>query len=185
MLKRKPKHKSFFIAGILILGLVIMVAPSMSSNIMAYPASGKGVQQIGYTYGQKVNVKDTTAGGKTSSSTNSGTSGQEKSTNNANNTIQLNPQEKKGVYTWSNKHGTNPVLTFKLNANNVVHIKNPTNTKHDLIITSSGSQVASSGDINPNGVGQLTFNPTTTSGTFQYHCLYHPNTMKGTIKISP
>ena len=102
-----------------------------------------------------------------------------------NNTIQLNAQEKKGVYTWFNKHGTNPVLTFKLNANNVVHIKNPTDTKHDLIITSSGSQVGTSGDINPKGVSQLTFNPTTTSGTFQYHCLYHPNTMKGTIKISP
>ncbi len=39
---------------------------------------------------------------------------------------------------------------------------------------STGSQVESSGDINPKNVGQVTFNLTTTSGTFQYHCLYHP-----------
>jgi plastocyanin len=181
MLKGIPKHKSFLIAGILLLGLVIMAAPSASKNIMAYPAGGKDVQQIGYSYGQKVNVKDTSVGGKTSPSNNSSTSEQGKSVNN---TMQLSAQVKKGVYTWFNKHGTNPVLTFKLNANNVVNIKNPTDTKHDLILTSSGSQVGTSGDINPKGVGQLTFSPTTTSGTFQYHCLYHPNTMKGTIKIS-
>lgn len=102
------------------------------------------------------------------------------------NTIQLNAQEKKGVYTWSNKQGTNPVLTFKIDANNLVHIKNPTDEKHELIITSAGSEVASSGDVNPVSKGQLSFSPTTTTGTFQYHCQYHPDTMKGTIKlISP
>ena len=45
MLKGIPKHKSFLIAGILLLGLVIMVVPSASKNIMAYPAGGKDVQQ--------------------------------------------------------------------------------------------------------------------------------------------
>ncbi len=48
------------------------------------------------------------------------------------NTIQLNTKEKKGVYSWVNKDGTNPVLTFKLSTNNVVQIKNPTDSKHDL-----------------------------------------------------
>ena len=124
-----------------------MVAPSASRNILAYATGRMAVQQEGYTYGeQKTSVKDAPVGAISSSSTNSSTSGQEKSSNN---TIQLNAQEKKGVYTWSNKHGTNPVLTFKLDVNNVVHIKNPTDSKHQLIITSSGSQAASSGDVNP------------------------------------
>src|SRR6476619_3774811 len=159
-----------------------MLAPTENRNILAYPKDRMAVQQEGYTYGQKTNVKDAPVGAISSSSTNSSTSGQEKSSNNA---IQLNAQEKKGVYTWSNKQGTNPVLTFKLDVNNVVHIKNPTDSKHQLIITSSGSQVASSGDVNPSSTGQLSFSPTTAAGTFQYHCLYHPTTMKGTIKISP
>ncbi len=182
MLKKLSRHKSLLLAGALFLALAIMVAPSVSRNILAYPTGGMAVQQEGYTYGQKSSVKDAPVGAISSSSTNSSTSGQEKSLNN---TIQLNAQEKKGVYTWSNKQGTNPVLTLMLDVNNVVHIKNPTDSKHQLIIISSGSQVASSGDVNPSSTGQLSFSPTTTTGTFQYHCLYHPTTMKGTIKISP
>ena len=181
MLKGISRNKSLPL-GALFLALALMVAPSASRNILAYATGRMAVQQEGYTYGgQKTSVKDAPVGAISSSSTNSSTSGQEKSSNN---TIQLNAQEKKGVYTWSNKHGTNPVLTFKLDVNNVVHIKNPTDSKHQLIITSSGSQAASSGDVNPGSTGQLSFSPTT-AGTFQYHCLYHPTTMKGTIKISP
>ncbi|MFZ0405798.1 MAG: cupredoxin domain-containing protein [Nitrososphaeraceae archaeon] len=167
MLKGISRNKSLLLAA-LFLALALMVAPSASRNILAYPTGRMAVQQEGYTYGQKTSVKDAPVGAISSSSSNSSTSG----------------QEKKGVYTWSNKHGTNPVLTFKLDVNNVVHIKNPTDSKHQLIITSSGSQAASSGDVNPGSTGQLSFSPTT-AGTFQYHCLYHPTTMKGTIKISP
>ena len=181
MLKGISRNKSLVLAALFV-GLALMVAPSASRNILAYPTGRMAVQQEGYTYGQKTNVKDAPVGSLFSSSTNSITSGQEKSSNN---TIQLNAQENKGIYTWSNKHGTNPVLTFKIDVNNVVHIKNPTDSKHQLIITSSGSQVASSGDVNPSSTGHLSFSPTTAAGTFQYHCLYHPTTMKGTIKISP
>jgi plastocyanin len=180
MLKGISRNKSLVLAALFV-GLALMAAPSASTNTLAYPTGRMAVQQEGYTYGQKTSVKDAPVGALSSSSTNSITSGQEKSSNN---TIQLNAQENKGVYTWSNKHGTNPVLTFKLDVNNVVHIKNPTDSKHQLIITSSGIQAASSGDVNPGSTGQLSFSPTT-AGTFQYHCLYHPTTMKGTIKISP
>ena len=182
MSMKLPKQKSLLLAGALFLGLVILVAPPVGRSILAYPTSG--IQQVGYSDGQKPGIKEPTVRGISTSSTNSSTStnAQEKSSNNV---MQLNAQEKKGVYTWSNKHGTNPVLTFKLDTNNVVHIKNPTDTKHDLIITSSGSQVATSGDVKPGATGQLSFSPTTSTGTFQYHCLYHPTTMKGTIKISP
>lgn len=101
------------------------------------------------------------------------------------NTIQLNTKEKKGVYSWVNKDGTNPVLTFKLSTNNVVQIKNPTDSKHDLVITSGGKEVVSSGDIIPGKSGKLTFASLNQAEPLEYHCEYHPTTMKGTITISP
>jgi hypothetical protein len=100
------------------------------------------------------------------------------------NTLQLGANEKKGIYTWANKEGTNPTLNFKQNADNVVQLKNPTNSVHQLIITSAGKQVASSGDIKPGKSGELSFANVNQGETLQYHCLYHPSTMKGTIAIS-
>jgi len=100
------------------------------------------------------------------------------------NTLQLNANEKKGVYTWLNKEGTNPILNFRLNTDNVVQLKNPTDSKHQLVITSEGKEVASSGDIQPGKSGELTFGKLSQGETLEYHCLYHPTTMKGTITIS-
>ena len=100
------------------------------------------------------------------------------------NTLQLGANEKKGIYTWANKEGTNPTLNFKQNADNVVQLKNPTDSVHQLIITSTGKQVASSGDIKPGKSGELSFANVNQGETLQYHCLYHPSTMKGTIAIS-
>jgi len=63
------------------------------------------------------------------------------------NTLQLNANEKKGVFTWLNKEGTNPIQNFRLNTDNVVQLKNPTDSKHQLGITSEGMEFASSDDI--------------------------------------
>jgi plastocyanin len=65
---------------------------------------------------------------------------------------------------------------------NLIKIQNPTDTKHELIIDTTNGH-PSSGDIKPDSSGQLSFKPTTT-GTFTYHCAYHPQTMKGTIQVS-
>jgi ABC-type proline/glycine betaine transport system substrate-binding protein len=100
------------------------------------------------------------------------------------NTLQLSANEKKGIYTWANKEGTNPILNFKQNADNVVQLKNPTDSVHQLIITSAGKQVASSGDIKPGKSGELSFANANQAESLEYHCLYHPSTMKGTITIS-
>jgi hypothetical protein len=100
------------------------------------------------------------------------------------NTLQLSTNEKKGIYTWANKEGTNPILNFKQNADNVVQLKNPTDSVHQLIITSAGKQVASSGDIKPGKSGELSFANANQGESLEYHCLYHPSTMKGTITIS-
>jgi plastocyanin len=101
------------------------------------------------------------------------------------NTVQLNAKEKKGVYTWGNKDGTNPVLSFKLNTNNIVQIKNPTDSKHELVITSGGKEAATSGDIAAGKSSKLTLKTLGQGESFEYHCEYHPTTMKGTITISP
>jgi hypothetical protein len=103
---------------------------------------------------------------------------------NLTNTLQLNANEKSGVYTWMNKEGSNPNLNFKLNDNNVVQLKNPTDSKHQLIITAGANQVATSGDILAGKSGKLVVPAISQGETLEYHCLYHPTTMKGTITIS-
>jgi plastocyanin len=104
----------------------------------------------------------------------------------ASNTLQLSVKEvTNGVYRWingSNAAADNPTLKVFKNANNVIKIQNPTDTKHELIIDTGADVLPSSDDIAPSGSGQLAFNPTMT-GTFTYHCAYHPYTMKGTIEI--
>jgi plastocyanin len=112
-----------------------------------------------------------------------GTAAAASASSSSSNTIQLSAKEQsEGVYRWvSSSAGTiNPTLNVSPNTNNIIKIQNPTDTKHELIIDTNGHP--SSGDINPNSPGQLSFNPTMT-GTFTYHCAYHPLTMKGTIQV--
>ena len=76
----------------------------------------------------------------------------------------------------------NPTLNFKVNTNDVIKIQNPTQTLHQLIIDFNGKQIATSKDITPGSSGQVSVKPNM-SGTFGYHCLYHPDTMKGIIQV--
>ena len=101
------------------------------------------------------------------------------------NTIQLSVKEQsEGVYRWISSNGgtENPTLKVSANTNNIIKIQNPTDTKHELIIDTGADVLPSSDDIKPDGSGQLSFKPTMT-GTFTYHCAYHPFTMKGTIQV--
>jgi heme/copper-type cytochrome/quinol oxidase subunit 2 len=107
------------------------------------------------------------------------------STSSSSNTIQLSvKEESEGVYRWisSNAGTVNPTLKVPANTNNIIKIQNPTDTKHELIIDTGAEVLPSSDDINPDSSGQLSFKPTMT-GTFTYHCAYHPFTMKGTIQV--
>src|SRR2546426_4868274 len=74
----------------------------------------------------------------------------------------------------------NPTLNFKANTNEIIQIQNPTDFKHQLIIEFNGKQIATSGDIASGSSGQVSVKPNM-AGTFGYHCLYHPTTMKGII----
>jgi VCBS repeat-containing protein len=99
------------------------------------------------------------------------------------NTINMSAKEVDEVYRWSTDAGINPTLKLVANANNVIQIQNPTDEKHELVIESDDTELASSGDIGPDSSGQLTFKPTMT-GTLEYHCEYHPDTMKGSIEVT-
>jgi plastocyanin len=87
-------------------------------------------------------------------------------------------------FTWVNTTNgvINPTLNFKVNTNDIIHIQNPTQTLHQLIIDFNGKQIATSGDITPGSSGQASVKPDM-AGKFGYHCLYHPDTMKGIIQV--
>jgi hypothetical protein len=94
--------------------------------------------------------------------------------------FQISVIEEEEVYRWANIQGINPTLKFRINANNTVLILNPTNEKHEMVIALKGKEVASSGDVVRSSSGQLFFTPNTTE-TFEYHCKYHPDTMRGIV----
>ena len=134
----------------------------------------------------------TIAEGKKDNSSNSGTLGStaaassSQSPSTSSNTIQLSTKEvSPGVYRWisSSSRAINPTLKVSSNIVNIIKIQNPTDTKHELIIDTGADVLPSSDDIKPDSSGQLSFKPTTT-GTFTYHCAYHPFTMKGTMQVA-
>ena len=100
-----------------------------------------------------------------------------------NSSIALSVKDAGGIYKWTNTTSglENPELNLKADVNNIIQIQNPTNTKHELVIDLQGKKVAASGDIAPGASGQASFRPNGT-GLFSYHCEYHTDTMKGTIK---
>ncbi len=102
---------------------------------------------------------------------------------NQTNTIKMSAEEIDSIDRWTTDAGINPSLTLIANTNNTIEIENPTDEKHELVIESGDMEVATSGDIEPESSGMLTFKPTMT-GSFEYHCEYHPDTMKGTIEVT-
>ena len=96
--------------------------------------------------------------------------------------LQVSVIEEDEVYEWASGEQVNPTLTFIKNAENVIEIQNPTDTKHEFVIESNGEEIAASGDISPDSSGMLSITPDMV-GELGYHCEYHPDSMKGTIKV--
>ena len=101
---------------------------------------------------------------------------------NATNTIFINVVEMDGVYRWYNDQEVNPTLTLWANVENTIQIHNPTDEKHEFVIESQSTEIATSGDILSDGNGNVTIKPNM-EYTLEYHCKYHPDTMKGQIEI--
>jgi uncharacterized cupredoxin-like copper-binding protein len=101
-----------------------------------------------------------------------------------NNTIILNPQETNETYRWVNSSGgINPTLGIAKGSEYLINIKNPTDTKHELIIEDAKhSEIAKSKEIQPGKNIEFKFN-TEKTGQLNYYCEYHPETMRGIIKI--
>jgi hypothetical protein len=99
--------------------------------------------------------------------------------------IKMMPTEVNGTYRWATNDTINPTITLVANVNNTITVNNPTDEVHELVIAMAqgGAEVASTGDIPPNGHGELSIMPNATE-SLQYHCEYHPQTMLGDIRIT-
>ena len=152
---------------------MLLIGMIYSSHYLVQPISAK--KSSSYDKGSSTSTSDKGSSTSTSSSaSNSNTS-----------SIALNALELKNeTYRWQNtSEGINPTLHLIANTDYLIKIKNPTDTKHELIIASNGTEIAKSNELKPGKNGKLNFNANST-GTFEYHCEYHPDTMKGIIEIS-
>jgi len=139
---------------------------------------------IGMSYSSHYLVQSISAK-KSSSEDKASSNSTDASASNSSSSIALNALELKNeTYRWQNtSEAINPTLHLIANTDYLIKIKNPTDTKHELIIGSNGTELAKSNEIEPDKNGKFTFNANST-GTLEYHCEYHPDTMKGIIEIS-
>ncbi|MDW0218927.1 MAG: cupredoxin domain-containing protein [Nitrososphaeraceae archaeon] len=139
---------------------------------------------IGMSYSSHYLVQSISAK-KSSSDDKASSTSTDASDTNSSSSIALNALELKNeTYRWQNtSEAINPTLHLIANTDYLIKIKNPTDTKHELIIGSNGTELAKSNEIEPDKNGKFTFNANST-GTLEYHCEYHPDTMKGIIEIS-
>ena len=99
--------------------------------------------------------------------------------------IQLSAKELPSGYRWidTTNGAVNPTMNFNVGTTKTIQLKNPSDDVHQLVVDNpKGNQLATSGDIAPGTSSQLSFKPGMT-GTFEYHCIYHPATMKGIIHV--
>jgi plastocyanin len=151
---------------------MLLIGMIYSSHYLVQPISAK--KSSSYDKGSSSSTSDKSSStSKNASASNGNTS-----------SIALNALELKNeTYRWQNtSEAINPTLHLIANTDYLIKIKNPTDTKHQLIIASNGTEIAKSKDIIAGKNGKLNFANST--GTFEYHCEYHPDTMKGIIEIS-
>ena len=96
--------------------------------------------------------------------------------------INMIVQKIDGIYRWSNSLQTNPEITLKIHMVNPIKLTNPTDTKHAFVIEQNGTLVYATKDLEPGKSGIISLKPAHV-GVFDYHCKYHPDTMKGTLNV--
>jgi len=87
-----------------------------------------------------------------------------------------------GVYVWANSTDINPVISLQANMKNYLHFTNPTDTKHAFVIENNGTVFLTTKDLESGLSGNISIKPNNI-GVFDYHCKYHPDTMKGTLIV--
>jgi plastocyanin len=171
----KKTLTSCIIISMLLIGMIY------SSHYLVQPISAK--KSSSYDKGSSTSTSDKSSSTSTSDKSSS-TSTSASASNGNTSSIALNALELKNeTYRWQNtSEAINPTLHLIANTHYLIKIKNPTDTKHELIIASNGTEQKSN-ELKPGKNGKLNFNANST-GTFEYHCEYHPDTMKGIIEIS-
>ena len=111
-------------------------------------------------------------------------SNEQTQTTNSISQIEISIMKVDGVYRWSTSSGMNPMLTLHVNMTNPISFTNPTDITHAFVIEQNGTQFLSTKDITPGLSGKISPKPNIT-GVFEYHCKYHPDTMKGILNVVP
>ena len=140
---------------------------------------------VGMTYSSQFLVQSTSAKKSSPVKISDKVSTSNSVANSNNTSIGLDALELKNeTYRWQNTtQGINPTLHLVVHMDYVIKIKNPTDAKHELIIGSNGTEFATSKSVNPGKNRDFVFNANST-GVFEYHCEYHPDTMNGIIEIT-
>ncbi|HJT83426.1 MAG TPA: cupredoxin domain-containing protein [Nitrososphaeraceae archaeon] len=102
------------------------------------------------------------------------------------NIIDLKATERNNHYVWITADDQiNPQLDLKLNKEYIIQIESMNNNiPHQLIIQDkNGKQLAKSIEISNGATDDFPFT-FTSSGKYQYHCQYHPESMYGDIIVS-
>ena len=162
---------------------ILLIGMSYSSHYIVQSISAKSSS---YDKSSSSSKDSSSSSSKDSSSSSSKDSSSSSSASKGNtSSIALNAVELKNeTYRWQNtSEAINPTLHLISNTDYLIKIKNPTDTKHELIFASNGTELAKSNEIKPDKNGKLNFNANST-GTFEYHCEYHPDTMKGIIEVT-
>ena len=101
-------------------------------------------------------------------------------------TIQLTATQVNGTYLWVDSNGMyNPTLVLKANTDKTISVKSMQNEteEHELIVQSWNNQTfIESEEIEGGTSDEVLFNPGNNS-SMNYHCEYHPDTMRGTIQV--
>jgi hypothetical protein len=101
-------------------------------------------------------------------------------------TFQLTATPVNGTYLWvDNNSMYNPTLMLKANTDNTLSVKSLQNDteEHELIVQSWNNQTyTESEEIEGGSSDEVLFNPGNNS-SMNYHCEYHPDTMRGTIQM--
>ncbi len=102
------------------------------------------------------------------------------------NIIDLKVSERNNNYVWiSANDQINPQLYLKPNMEYIIQIESMNNNvSHQLVIQDkNGKQLAKSIEISNGATDDFPFT-FTSSGKYQYHCQYHPESMYGDIIVS-
>ena len=102
------------------------------------------------------------------------------------NIIHLNAIATSNGYVWESNQGINPSIAIQTQTDNVIIVSSIPNdpAQHKLIIqTFTGEEIDTSEVISDGDSTDLFFHPTG-KGNLEYICMFHPQSMHGTINVS-